>query len=97
MELQEGDRVLELVEELVDDHERGKNKGRPDEQQAARYQANLHAPPFPRLGRRASGRADAGFLTPIGDTLTTFVAWICDKRLRLATSEIRENCWRSGA
>ena len=36
MEGQERDRPLELVGELVDDHEGGQNDGRPDEQEAAR-------------------------------------------------------------
>jgi hypothetical protein len=42
MERQERNRPLELVDELVDDHERSQNDGRPDEQQAAQCQPKLH-------------------------------------------------------
>jgi hypothetical protein len=68
MERQERNRPLELVDELVDDHERSQNKRRPDEQQAAKCQANLHLLLLSHVWGRGSSlstdRHDANSLCP---------------------------------
>src|SRR5918993_745545 len=45
-----------------------------------------------RTGVRGSGRGYAGFLSPIGDTLTTFVARNRYERAQVVACELPEKC-----